>query len=244
MHLTLMQPTYCQQCGYRLQPGEHFCPSCGTAIRGIAMPPTQPASPAVQPVTRPLNTRKMPSWGRLIALAIALFILVSFLYTTFKIVVAFDPAIVLSTQGKCQINVSRVQPFTNPWVKTGSNVNIARQQLEYKAQVTYTLLTTDGRTFQGSDYDWMDDVRANEGQDQAQAIVNQYRVGHTSPCWYNPLFPALSALRQGVDWSSDPLNHATFPFIVGGFVWVLVLLLGLPVATIMTITRSWSWSRR
>jgi hypothetical protein len=60
--------------------------------------------------------------------------------------------------------------FTNPWVKTGSKVNVPHQQLEYKAQVTYTLLTTEGRTFQGSSYDWMDDVIVNEGQDQAQAI--------------------------------------------------------------------------
>jgi hypothetical protein len=186
----------------------------------------------------------VPSWGCLIALAIALFILASFLYTTWKVVVAFDPTLVLSTQGKCRITVSQVQQFTNPWVHTSSKVNIARQQLEYKAQVTYTLLTADGRAFQGSNYDWMDDARVDEGPDQAQAIVNQYQVGHIYPCWYNALFPALSALRQSVDWSLDPFDHATFPFIVGGFVWVLVLLLGLPVATIMTITRSWSWSRR
>ena len=121
----------------------------------------------------------MPSWGGLIALSMALFICASFCYTTWKAVVAFDPALVLSTPGKCQITQSRVQQFTNPWVHTGSTVNIARQQLEYKAQVRYTLFTADGRTFQGSSYDWMDDARVNEWQDQAQAIVNQYQVGHT-----------------------------------------------------------------
>jgi hypothetical protein len=244
MQPTVIQPRYCRQCGHVLQPGEHFCPSCGSAIRGIAMPSTQPGSPTVQPRPRASSARKMPSWGWLIALAMALFLFASLLYTTWKAVVAFDPALVLSTQGKCQITQSRVQHFTNPWVHTGSNVNIPRQQMEYKAQVSYTLLTADGRTFQGSSYDWMDDARVNEGPDQAQAIVSQYQVGHTYPCWYNALVPALSALRQSVDWSLDPFDHATLPFIVGGFVWVLVLVLGLPVATIMTVARSWSWSRR
>jgi Protein of unknown function (DUF3592) len=189
----------------------------------------------------------MPSARILIAFAIALFVLGSFLYTTFKMVVAFDPAIVLSAQGTCQIKVSRVRRLYNPWPwgEVGSTDQDHHRGFEYKAQVTYTLLTTDGRTFQGSSYDWMDDVRVAEGPDQAQAIVNQYRVGQNYPCWYNPLFPSMSALRQSVDWSvMDPLSHTTFLFNVGGFVWVLVLLIGLPVATIMTVTRSWSWSRR
>jgi hypothetical protein len=188
----------------------------------------------------------MPSAGILIAIAIAiaLSLLGSFLYTTFKMVVAFDPAIVLPAQGTCQIKVSRVQHFYNPWAAPGSSVQARLARNEEKAQVTYTLLTTDGRTFQGSSYDWMDDVRVNEAPDQDQAIVNQYRVGQTYACWYNPLFPSMSALRQSVDWSVDPLNHATFLFNVGGFVWVLVLLIGLPVVTIMTVTRSWSWNRR
>jgi Protein of unknown function (DUF3592) len=186
----------------------------------------------------------MPSAGILIAIAIALFVLASFLYTTVKMVVAFDPAIVLSARGTCQIKVSRVQHFYNPWAAVGSSIQARQARNEEKAQVTYTLLTTGGRTFQGSSYDWMDDVRVSEAPDQDQAIVNQYQVGHSYPCWYNPLFPSMSALRQSVDWSVDPLSHATFLFTVGGFVWVIVLLIGIPIATVMTITRSWSWSHR
>lgn len=139
MQPAVIQPNYCRQCGHMVQPGEHFCPSCGSAIRAIVMPSMQPGSPAVQPGPRVPSTRKMPSGGCLITLATVLFLFASFCYTTWKAVVAFDPALVLSTPGKCQITVSRVQPFTNPWVHTGSNVNIARQQLEYKAQVRYTL---------------------------------------------------------------------------------------------------------
>jgi hypothetical protein len=205
------------------------------------MTASQPST--FQPGTPTTRTRKKP-FGIIIALAIALFILTSFLYTTFKVGVAFDSAIILSSQGKCLITVSRVQQFTNPWVKPGSNVNIPRQQLQYKAQVTYTLLTTDGQRLQGSNYDWMYDVLVNEGSDRARAIVNQYQVGHTYPCWYNPLIPSMSALRQYVDWSLDTFNHATFMFDVGGFVWVIVLLIGLPVATVMIFTRSLSRSRR
>jgi hypothetical protein len=213
-----MQPTFCRNCGRMLQPCEKFCPSCGTAIYEIVMQSTQSAPPAIQPIMQPSRARRMPSWGCLAVVAIALFILASFLYTTFKMVVAVDPAIVLSTQGKCQINTSRVEQFSNPWVKTGNNVDIPRQQLEYKAQVSYTLFTTDGRTIHGSSCDWMDGVLVNERPDQAQAIVNQYQVGHSYACWYNSLFPSVSALRQSVDWSLDPLNHATLTFIVGGFI--------------------------
>lgn len=187
----------------------------------------------------------MPSARILIAITIALFMLGSFLYTTFKMVVAVDPAIVLSAQGTCQIKVSRVQLIYNLWAAPGSSVQARQARNEEKAQVSYTLLTTDGRTLQGSSYDWMDDVRFNEGPDQAQAIVNQYRVGQNYACWYNPLFPSMSALRQSVDWSVvDPLSRTTLLFNVGGFVWVLVLLIGLPVATIMTVTRFCSRSRR
>ncbi len=180
MQPTLMEPIYCRQCGHILQPGQHYCPSCGTAIRMIASQPSLPAPAPVQSSTPSPRTRKLPSAGILIAIAIALFVLASFLYTTVKMVVAFDPAIVLSARGTCQIKVSRVEHFYNPWVQAdSSNVQARLARNEEKAQVTYTLLTTDGRAFQGSSYDWMDDVRVDEGWDQAQAIVNQYGVGHS-----------------------------------------------------------------
>jgi hypothetical protein len=68
-----------------------------------------------------------------------------------------------------------------------------------KAVFEYTFATPDGHSVQGHNYDWVDDVIVDEAPDNAQVMVGQYHVGHSYPCWYNPLFPSLSALKHDPD---------------------------------------------
>lgn len=199
----------CPRCGTYLQPGNHFCPSCGAAVTVTSGPSPTPVYIPGKPLPPLPPKRRLASRGVLLALRIGLLLLFCCVDTVFVLVVALNPSLLLSARGTCQITHSQVQ------ATRGRDRSRARQG-HTKAVFAYTFATPDSHTVQGQNYDWGDEVIIDEGLDAAQARVNQYQVGHRYPCWYNPLFPSFSALTRDPDFTMFDFNHTAFiPFQLG-----------------------------
>jgi zinc-ribbon domain len=204
-----MSALYCSHCGASLQPTDRFCTVCGTPVMIAGSSANIPA-PSLAPLpvysnipalslaplsaSVPLKQRK-PWKGCLIGACVVLFILLCSFYTLVKTIGAYNPSLFFTAQGTCRITMQQYERAINRG---------KYNSLYSKEQVQYTLTTADGRTVQGSSYDWVDDIVTDEPVDQAQAFAAHYHVGQSYPCWYNPLFPSASALSRAPDVSRLP----------------------------------------
>lgn len=72
----------------------------------------------------------------------------------------------------------------------------------------------------GRQYDiWTYNITAEStsGRASKEEILNNFEIGRTYPCWYDPLDPQVAVLVRG---------YSTFGFILAGF-GMLVMLMGL-----------------
>ncbi|HCI80070.1 MAG TPA: hypothetical protein DHW02_10315, partial [Ktedonobacter sp.] len=68
----------------------------------------------------------------------------------------------------------------------------------YGPDFQFTLHTSDGRSYRAQGYDALG-TRSSDKSGQ-QAIVDQYTVGKTYPCWYNPANPTQAVLTRQFNW--------------------------------------------
>jgi len=68
----------------------------------------------------------------------------------------------------------------------------------YGPDFEFTVQTADGRRYTAQGYDMLGTRSSNQSNEQA--IVDQYTVGKTYPCWYNPANPTQAVLTRQFNW--------------------------------------------
>ena len=107
--------------------------------------------------------------------------------------------------GKCTITAKQLlqQEVTQTQVQTinGHTTTTTITMQEYRPNFQFTVQTTDGQSFSAQGYDAFSSTTSD--RTSQQAIVDQYTVGATYPCWYNPVNPSQAVLAR-------PSNGAIF----------------------------------
>jgi uncharacterized protein DUF3592 len=90
----------------------------------------------------------------------------------------------------------------------------------YQLDFQFMIQTTDGHRYTARGYDAFESASSDRaGQ---QAIVDQYTVGKTYPCWYNPARPAQAVLTRQFNWVLF-IIPGVFLVVGGAFVIVGIL---------------------
>lgn len=94
-----------------------------------------------------------------------------------------------------------------------------QRNYKYKPILTYTILLSDGRSFQGSGYDVTNSTTSS--YTTANEIINQFQVGQTYPCWYDPNNPSHAILNRDLD---NPIASSTMIVSYGmlGFAGLMI----------------------
>jgi len=64
----------------------------------------------------------------------------------------------------------------------------------YRPDFQFIVQTADGHEYQAQGYGASDS--SSDDRDSQQAIIDQYTVGETYPCWYDPTDPTRAVLTQ------------------------------------------------
>lgn len=91
----------------------------------------------------------------------------------------------------------------------------------YRPDFQFTVQTVNGHSYSAQGYDVL---MSTYVPSDAQAILNQYTVGRTYPCWYNPAHPTQAVLTHQFGWYAF-LIPGLFLFLGGMLVIVAVVLL-------------------
>lgn len=123
-------------------------------------------------------------------------------------------------QGTCTITASKLIEYTTPGENSAGNPITV---YNYYPHFEYTVHTTGGNTYQANGYDGSD-LPSSDPQSQ-QAIVSQYKIGSSYPCWYNSAAPTQAYLVHYANIEAQ-LRTMLILFPVGGFLlWIGIALL-------------------
>jgi hypothetical protein len=180
-------------------------------------------SASVPPPSELPSARRRSKWviGSCLALAVLLCCLSTFL----KIVVAYNPSLILSAQGTCRITQNQLEP---------ARYSKLYHTWQTRADVTYILVTADGRTTWGENYDWLDDMIGAESSGEAKLLAARYQVNRTYPCWYNPSFPWFSALSRDADANRIPGPKHVAGGVPYGITYIVVALVGMALILLLS----------
>lgn len=92
----------------------------------------------------------------------------------------------------------------------------------YVPDFQFTVQTADGRRYAARGYDMLG--TSSSDRSSQQAIVDQYTVGKTYPCWYDPANPTQVVLTRQFNWFVF-IIPGVFLFVGGVFVIVGFVLL-------------------
>jgi len=122
--------------------------------------------------------------------------------------------------GRCLITAKQVlqEEVTNTESYTNNGQSYTRTTTtEYRPDFQFTVLTANDHSYAAQGYDAFNSSTSDRsGQ---QAIVDQYTVGKTYPCWYDPAHPTQAVLTRQFDW---------FVFLIPG----IFLLVGLVIIVV------------
>jgi hypothetical protein len=100
--------------------------------------------------------------------------------------------------GQCTITAKQLlAEVIHETHKTGSSYTTTTST-EYRPVFQFTVHSTDGRSYPAQGYDALG-IGASDRASQ-QAIVDQYRLGETYPCWYDPANPTQAVLTLQYNW--------------------------------------------
>ncbi len=116
--------------------------------------------------------------------------------------------------GQCTIIGKQLQQTTD----TQSTANY-----DYAPYFRYIVHTTDGRSYTTGGYDGTNTYSSDQaGQ---QAVLDQYQVQKTYPCWYDPSNPAQAVLVRHANWLLLLIGGVflliSLPLIVAGIVMII-----------------------
>ena len=92
----------------------------------------------------------------------------------------------------------------------------------YAPDFQFTVQAADGCRYPAQGYDALG--TSSSDRTSQQAIVNQYTVGKTYPCWYNPEYPTQAVLTREFNWFIFFIP-GLFLFIGGVFVIVGIVVI-------------------
>lgn len=122
-------------------------------------------------------------------------------------------------QASCTITASKLVEYTTPGQDSAGNPITV---YNYYPHFEYTVHTTGGTTYNANGYDGSD-LPSPDPQSQ-QAVVSQYKIGSSYPCWYNPSNPAQAYLIHYANIESQ-LRTMLILFPVGGFLLLIAIAL-------------------
>jgi hypothetical protein len=107
------------------------------------------------------------------------------------------------TAGQCTITAKQLLQQTQQQSEThtrsnGSTYTTSTTITTYAPDFQFTVQTANGRTYAAHGYDQLN--TSSSDRDSEQAIVDQFTVGQTYPCWYNPAAPSQAVLTRQFNW--------------------------------------------
>jgi len=122
-------------------------------------------------------------------------------------------------QGTCTITASKLVEYNSAGQDSAGNPITV---YNYYPHFEYTVHTTNGNTYKANGYDGSD-LPSSDPQSQ-QAVVSQYKIGSSYPCWYNPSQPTQAYLVHYANIEAQ-LRTMLILFPVGGFLlWIGIAL--------------------
>jgi hypothetical protein len=126
--------------------------------------------------------------------------------------------------GHCTITdkqlIQQVDTQTQTQTINGHTTTTTTTTIDYRPNFQFTVQAANGRGYSAQGYDALNTATSDQAGEQA--IVDQYAVGKTYPCWYNPANPSQAVLTRQFDWFVF-LFPGIFLFIGGVFVIVGII---------------------
>ena len=83
----------------------------------------------------------------------------------------------------------------------------------YRPDFEFLVQTADGHHYQAHGYRY-NTPYSDQDQSSAQAIIDQYEIGKTYPCWYDPADPTQAVLTREFSWVDNLWPIAMLPLFV------------------------------
>ncbi len=119
--------------------------------------------------------------------------------------------------GYCTITAKQLLQQEQKETHTSNGHTYTTMTTVYVPDFQFTVQTANARRYAARGYDALRTFSSN--QSSQQAIVDQYTVGKTYPCWYNPANPTQAVLTRQFNWF---VFFIPVPFLVVGGVLVIV----------------------
>ncbi len=119
--------------------------------------------------------------------------------------------------GYCTITAKQLLQQEQQETHTSNGHTYKTMTTVYVPDFQFTVQTADARRYAARGYDALRTFSSN--QSDQQAIVDQYTVGKTYPCWYNPANPTQAVLTRQFNWL---VFLIPVPFLLVGGVLVIV----------------------
>lgn len=123
-------------------------------------------------------------------------------------------------QATCTITGSRLVEYNSAGQDSAGNPITV---YNYYPHFEYTVHSTDGNTYKANGYDGTD-LPSSDPLSQ-QAVVSQYKIGSSYPCWYNPVKPPEAYLVHYANIEAQLRTMLILFPISGILLWIGIALL-------------------
>jgi Protein of unknown function (DUF3592) len=124
--------------------------------------------------------------------------------------------------GNCMITAKQLLQEEQHKTHTSNGHTSTTTTTVYVPDFQFTVQTADGRRYAARGYDALGTFSSDRSSQQA--LVDQYTVGKTYPCWYDPANPTQAVLTRQFNWFVFFIP-GLFLFIGGLFVIIGFVLL-------------------
>lgn len=101
--------------------------------------------------------------------------------------------------GQCTITAKQLTR-TDLSAPLSTNPTIIETRVSYEPDLQFTLQVADGRHYQTHGYAFQSLASPDYTQEEGQAIIDQFQVGSTYQCWYEPTNPYNAILDHTYIW--------------------------------------------
>jgi len=124
--------------------------------------------------------------------------------------------------GNCMITAKQLLQEEQHKTRTSNGHTSTTTTTVYEPDFQFTVQTADGHKYAARGYDALGTFSSDRSSQQA--LVDQYTVGKTYPCWYDPANPTQAVLTRQFNWFVFFIP-GLFLFIGGLFVIIGFVLL-------------------
>lgn len=123
--------------------------------------------------------------------------------------------------GSCTITAKQLLQEEQQETHSSNGHRYTTLETVYRPDFQFFVHTANGLSYKAEGYDALG--TSSSDQSSQQAIVDQYTVGQSYPCWYNPTNPTQAVLTRQFDWFIF-LIPALFLLVGGVFTIVGIVL--------------------